>query len=327
MNHKIFTAYFYSIEKLVNAEAEQIDRAQIESILTHIQSLELDRTSETTRYYDDGGDERFILFQSDYNDIPKPTRKYFIPGLFVKRRVNNYPYENDDKGHLFRIKLSDEDNKLAEATFFIIDTSLRVLLFVSNKYVGSSTSFEEYINKKKSLNNEFDDFQLSLAHIFNENPEADFAKMIDISSLELRVSGSLSALENFLSDKKDSAAETMNRLAKFAQRSRSQSIHLLFSSGRQKKEKLDKAELDNLYKQLKRYFKNSEYANKYIVKGLVDEETRFIDLLNPQYFHKTNFNYEGPYPPLGTVFKGLYSIMEQYRAKFISENKFREDKT
>jgi hypothetical protein len=334
MNKKAFTVYFFSIEKMIGVEQKLISKKELAVMVASIQRLSMDRHSTSSRYYDNGKDERYVVFQSDRNDIPEPNNKSYVPGLFIKRRTSNYPYENDDSGNLFPIKLSDDENKLAEVTFFVIDTSLRVLLFVSNKYVGSSSAFEEYINKKLSGDNRQDkhvlqntDKRIALPFIINENPEKEFDLMVDVSTMELRVAGSLPLLESLLVNDNNSSAQSMKTLAQFAQQSRSQSINLIFSSGHQRKEKLDKSEIRNLYKKMKRFFKNSDSDNKFVVKGVIDEETRYLDLLNDQYFHKSTFDYDGPYLPLTQVFKDLYLLMDKYREIFIRENKFSEDKS
>jgi hypothetical protein len=237
---------------------------------------------------------------------------------------------------LIEIKLTNEKNELAEVTYFIIDMSLRVLLLVNNKYVGSSRAFEDYLNNRikeagkisnhQIFNNDMET-RIVLPFIMNENPEQEFNSMINISMLELRIAGSLELLESFLDNESNSSAQTMKSLIKFAGQSRSKSIDLLFSSGHQRKEKLDKKELSNLYNRLERFFKVSSDKNKFMLKGIIDEETRYIDLLNAQYFHKCSFCYDGRYLPLNSVFSDLYKLMDKYHDTFIRENSFQEDKS
>jgi hypothetical protein len=336
MSSKTFTVYFYSIEKLVGEEQTMIAKKELREDINFIQALSLDKNVSPGRFYNNGKDDRCIIFQSDRNDIPKPKNKDYLPGLFIKRRSSGYPYENDDKGNLLEIKLTDDKNELAEVTYFVIDMSLRVLLLVNNRYVGSSSSFEEYLNNRicesaKKPQQKFPDNDMEtriiLSFIINENPEREFNSMMNISSLELRIAGSLKFLESFLDNDKSSSAQTMQQLAKFAENSRSKSIKLLFSSGHQQKEKLDKKEISNLYKKLKKFFNQSEGKDKFMVKGVIDEEIRYIDLLNDRYFHQCSFDYDGPYLPLGNVFRELYNMMDKYHDIFIHGNLFQEDKS
>jgi hypothetical protein len=336
MSTKTLTVYFYSIDKLVGAEQTKISKKELKSAMDSIQALVLDKNANHTRFYDDGKDERCIIFQSDRNDIPKQKNKDYLPGLFIKRRSNNYPYENDDKGNLLEIKLSNNENELAEVTYFIIDMSLRVLLLVNNRYVGSSTSFEGYLKNridesvKTAHYQVFDEdmeTRIVLSFIINEDPEHEFMSMTDISSLELRIAGSLKLLESFLDNDKNSSAQAMKNLVQFAEHSRSKTINLLLSAGQQRKEKLDKKEIANLYKKLKKFFKESESKNKFALKGIIDEETRYIDLLNDRYFHKCSFDYAGRYLPLNDVFAELYILMDKYHDIFIRNNSFEEDKS
>jgi len=113
-------------------------------------------------------------------------------------------------------------------------------------------------------------------------------------------------------------------LAKLAQKTRSNTIKLVLSSGHIKN-KLDKAVISTIYKKLKSFFKQARQNNKFIVKGKIDDEVRFLDLLNAHYFHKTSFDYDGRYVPLDDVFKRLYPIMDRYQHIFKEMNKFKED--
>jgi hypothetical protein len=337
MGSKTFTVYFHSIEKLVGEEQTIIAKKELRAALESIRELALDKNVSLGRFYDDGKDERCLIFQSDINDIPEPKNKDYLPGLFIKRRASGYPYENDDKGNLLQIKLADDKNELAEVTYFVIDMSLCTLLFVNSLYVGSSTTFEDYLNNrirksaKEAIQQESSDSDMEsrivLPFIINENPEKDFNLMTNISTLELRIAGSLKLLESSLDNDKSSSAQTMKRLAKFAGNSRSKSIKVIFSSGHQQKEKLDKKEISNLYKKLKKFFNQSANNNKFMVKGIIDEETRYIDLLNDRYFHRCSLDYDGRYLPLANVFGELYAMMDKYHAIFIRENLFQEDKS
>jgi len=76
---------------------------------------------------------------------------------------------------------------------------------------------------------------------------------------------------------------------------------------------------------MKRFFESTEDDHKFSMKGNIDEETRYLDLLNAEYFHRSTFEYEGRYVPLDTVFTRLYSIFNEYRGRFIQQNGFEEE--
>lgn len=337
MSKKTFTAYFHSIEKSVGAEQVMVTKDELISAIDSIRSLVLDKSISLSRFYDNGKDERCIIFRSDHEYIPATKNKDYLPGLFIKRRSSNYPYENNDKGDLLKIKLADDNNELAEITYFIIDMSLCVLLLVNNKYVGSSTAFEEYLNNRinenaktspeKQIFEKDMETRIVLPFIINEDPEKEFNSMVNISSFELRIAGSLEFLEYFIDNKRNGSAKTIKNLIQFAKHSRSKSITLMFSSGHQQKEKLDKYEINSLYKNLKEFFAKSTDENRFMVKGIIDEETRCIDLLNDRCFHKCSFDYDGRYPPLNSVFNELYRLMNKYHDIFIRENSFKENKS
>ena len=334
MGVKTLTAYFFSIEKMQGVETTPISKYELELATKSISELKLDRNKSISRFYNDGIDERYLILKSDRNDIPTPSRISYIPGLFIKRRTTNYPYENDDIGNLFQLSLSSEGNELAEVTFFIIDTSLRVLMYVSNLYVGSTSSFGAYFNNRLKEYHEkvsplpiFSDenfVRIDFPFIANESPENDFNSMIDISTLEIDIAGSLKLLENNLKSGNDDSKTMFRDLAKLAQKTRSNTIKLVLSSGHIKN-KLDKAVISTIYKKLKSFFKQARQNNKFIVKGKIDDEVRFLDLLNAHYFHKTSFDYDGRYVPLDDVFKRLYPIMDRYQHIFKEMNKFKED--
>jgi hypothetical protein len=335
MGKKTLTAHFFSIEKMVGAELTMLSKNELELALDSISEFKVDRKKELSRYFFNGIDERCVMFRSDMEEIPRPKRETYVPGLFIKRRTSNYPYENNDTGKLFQIQLSNEDNELAEVTFFIIDTSLRVLLFVSNPYVGSISSFENYINNRLKeyhssisplpfFNDEsFVKFEFPV--IINETPENDFDSMVNISVFEMYVAGSLKFLESTLKSKKDDSQTALLKLVQLSEKTRSKTMRFMLSSS-YGSEKLDKATIKQIYKRMKPFFNNSEKENKFIVKGKIDDEVRFLDLLNADYFHKTLFSYDGKYVPIDEVFQKLYPIMDRYRDIFIQKNGFKEDK-
>lgn len=334
MGKKSLTAHFFTIEKMIGAELNTITKSELELALNAISNLNLDRNNNPSRYYNDGQDERCLMFRSDMAEIPKPSKDTYIPGLFIKRRTSNYPYENNDTGKLFQIQLSDEGNELAEVTFFIIDTSLRVLMFVSNPYVGSISSFGGYINNRLKeyhatinplpffIDESFVRFEFPV--IINKTPEDDFNSMVNISTLEMHIAGSLRLMESTFKSKKDDLHSTLFNLAQFSQRARSQTIKLVLSSARIR-EKLDKATIKTIFKKMRPFFNHSGRDNKFVVKGKIDDEVRFLDLLNADYFHKTSFDYDGRYIPLSGVFKKLYPIMDTYRMVFVQKNGLEED--
>jgi hypothetical protein len=334
MGKKTLTAHFFSIEKMVGADLTMLSRSEIELALNSISKFKVDRKEEHSRYFFNGEDERCVMFRADMDEIPKPKRGSYVPGLFIKRRTSNYPYENNDTGKLFQIRLSNENNELAEVTFFIIDTSLRVLMFISNPYVGSISSFEYYINNRLKeyhtsisplpffSDESFVRFEFPV--ILNETPENDFKSMVNISTFEMHIAGSLKLMEGTFKSKKDDLETELFNLVKFSQKARSKTIKLMLSSARMR-EKLDKAMIGNIFKRMRPFFRSSEQNNRFIVQGRIDDEVRFLDLLNPDYFHKTSFVYEGKYIPIDGVFQKLYPIMDTYRSIFIEKNGFEED--
>jgi len=335
MGKKELTAHFFAMEKLVGADLVFLQREELELALDAISEFKLDRNEEFSRFFFDGTDERCLMFQSDREDIPKPSRDTYVPGLFIKRRTSNYPYENNDTGELFQIQLSSEENELAEVTFFIIDTSLRVLMFISNQYVGSVSSFESYINNRlkeydaniKPLPFFIDEsfVKFDFAPIKNETPEEDFNLMANIGILEMNIAGSLRLMESILETKKDDDLQTtLSSLAQFSQKARAQTVKLVLSSSHGA-EKLDKQIIKNIFNKMRYFFQKSEKNDKFMVKGRINDEVRYLDLLNPNYFHKTSFAYDGKYIPINGVFKRLYPIMDTYRSVFIEKNKFEEN--
>jgi hypothetical protein len=334
MGKKTLSAHFFSIEKMVGADLTVLPRSELELALEAILNLKLDRRRTLGRFYFDGMDERCLMLRSDMNEIPKPPKDIYVPGLFIKRRTSNYPYENDDTGKLFQIRLSDKNNELAEVTFFVIDTSLKVLMFISNPYVGSISSFEAYINNRlKEYHKEIKRLpfledksfvRIEFPVIINESPEKDFNLMNDISTLEIYVAGSLNFLESTIRSSKDDSEAALENVVRMAKKARSKTIKLVLSSSHMK-EKMDKAEIKKIFKKMWAFFRQSKENNKFVVKGRIDDEVRFLDLLNADYFHKTSFDYEGRYVPLSGVFKKLYPIMDTYHSIFIEKNGFEED--
>jgi len=125
------------IQKREAASADELDR-----LFLSIQQLPLTLTSTPTRYADPGtGIESCIIFSQDKCGLSIPEKEFFVTGLFIKRRNAGYPYEEDGTGNLAELKLINEQNEIAEVTYFVIDKRNGVLSWVNNKFCGSSHSF------------------------------------------------------------------------------------------------------------------------------------------------------------------------------------------
>jgi len=200
-----------------------------------------------------------------------------------------------------------------------------ILMYISNLYVGSIHRFNAYINnrlREYSTNISklpfFSDetfIGIEFPSIVNETPEKDFDSMVGISSLEINVAGSLKLMESIFKSEKDDTQAALHKLVQLAQNTRSSTIKLYMSAARTGKE-LDKKEIENIFRKMRLFFQKSFKDNKFVVKGKIDDDVRFLDLLNADYFHKTTFEYKGRYVPIDEVFDQLYSIMDRYQLIF-----------
>lgn len=330
-NTKDITIYFHLINKEIGTSNLNISSNEIKHVIDAIKKLPVDIHKTPTRFFMNAGVERCILFDSDSSKtIPQIKNKMegCIHGLYFKRRNKNYPYENDGTTNLFEISLSDNENELAEITYFILDIKHKILLFVSNRYAGSINDFEDYINKKfKEACTRFkiSDFKennkavkIIFPFILNENSEADFNGMTNLSSMDIKIGGNLSQLEPYITNEKNSGAEAVKSIINFCQEANSQTITISIGVGRTKEE-INKKIIKTLYQSLKKFLKHNPKQNSFKVKGCIDTETRFLDLVKDEYFHKTTFTYAHRYLPLDIVFENLYDIHKKYIDIFLKQ--------
>lgn len=326
-NKKDITVYFYLIKKVVGIQEADVTTPELQHLIDCIKKLPIELESNPTRFLNISNSEKCVIFNSDETKtVPKikSIAKGCVYGVYFKRRDKNYPYENDGTSNLFEIKLSSEENELAEVTYFIMDVENKILSFITNRFVGSINDFTEYLNsmyKKacESFSMPEQDIRLSFPLILNENAEGDFDKMTNLTQLSLSVGGNIKAMEEFVSPGNKSSDKTIAELIRFTKESNAMTLKLIFGVGRTK-ENINKKSIKELYNTLKSFFKNNSKQNSFMVTGSIDEESRVLDLLKDEYFHKTTFSYSTRYMPLDMVFKNLYEIHNKYIEIFKKES-------
>jgi hypothetical protein len=134
-------------------------------IINSIKKLPVDHNNRDGRYTLSGtGNELAVIFSDELKNFGS-TMNDIIVGVFLKRRGNNPPLEDDGAGNLITLTLKDETHAIAEISYFGIHISSGILFWTNNPNVGEINQFTKYMNDK--IHN------LRTMDMFDDIPEND----------------------------------------------------------------------------------------------------------------------------------------------------------
>lgn len=116
-----------SVLKIVienEVERNNMQGESLISILNSIKKLTVDINAKEGRYSSSNmGNELAIVFADEIKNSYFKSDKVIL-GLFLKRRGNNRPWEDDGTGNIIALTLKDETHEIAEVSYFAIDISM-----------------------------------------------------------------------------------------------------------------------------------------------------------------------------------------------------------
>jgi hypothetical protein len=278
----------------------------IRSFFSWLKKLPINlKQKHASRYSEsETGNEHAVIFSDEIKDLSIQYRNVLI-GVFLKRRGNNRPWEDDGEGHLIELTLSNEAHEIAEVSYFGIDIDSGILFWTYNPLVGGINQFVSYLNRKMNLlrSSELleeiqegytDSKQLGLYYIGYPDSVSLFEKKMEqIQRLEFHLAGDADFLsEAFLFNNDERDRKGMRLLREFAKQSNCASISINLSAeksktinvGKNKKEKkvfsLNKQFILNLFYETAEHLK-AKRDSRFNVQGeVIDEETRVLDLVH-----------------------------------------------
>lgn len=322
-------------------QSSLLKEEELIQIINDIKTLTLN-SSEAVNRYSDEDDPKCIIFADD--DIIKNNPHFFIPkmknlitGAFFKKRNTDFPYQSDDET-IQKLDLP-EGSAIIETTYFIIDPNHQILVWLGNKATSGYNGFAKYLtqkyvklckhekrlkpidatnNKKEKEKNDFSPLEIENkpAHIGASlilNPDAlkEFEeRMNSISEFEIKISGTMVEMDR-LYGKDKKIEEALKQAISIGDGLGSKSIYIKVSQDKEKS--LNKSKIKKIVESLK----NIKEKEKVIVRGIIDDETRYIDLIEEHFSYKTTIEIEDRYIDQRKIFDAMKKGYDSYLTKII----------
>jgi len=317
----------------------------LEKVIAGLRSLPLKhRLNEITRYSpSETGNELAVVFSDEIKSILMTVSDMHL-GVFLKRRGNNRPLEDDGEGSLVQLTLKDESHEIAEISYFAIDVASGVIFTTYNPMVGGVNQFVDYLNKKvlEARTNGFMDpvpefatitSRLELHYIAYPESESVFReKMEKIQSLEFHIASEPEELAKlFLFDDDNRDKQGMRLIREFTKQSNCATISVNITAARPKSVKVKGKKPVKKYAELNKVFLieffdatkshlKERADSKFNVKGqVVDEDMKVLDLVHSRLTYPMTVPLPDGADPLACYLSALPSLV---RAKIEEARKF-----
>lgn len=301
----------------------------VTSILNAVKTLPVQIDQPRTRYSEDE-EQKCILFSDDIqpgNELVIPDYENSIPGVYFKRRIKNYPFEENGEGQMLQLHLA-EANVLAETLFYIWDQKRGVFAWQANRLVSGPGGFAKYLEEKikylldKDNTGRLQDLadmftmedgskgHLDVKLLIDEHAFEEFEKKMDeISSVTLRVEAPTEVITEIVGQQ----AETTRELGPMVGMVEKMSGGEIEITVKNKVHKMNKPYLRKFFSVLSRAM--GKNAKKYEVKGLLDGQTRILDLFSTELAYTKEVEYENRYVVTESVYETLIESIDYYHAQ------------
>lgn len=143
------------------------------SLINSIKKLPIDVKMHNSRYSSsDTGNELAIIFADEIKNCDYLNTNIQL-GIFLKRRGNYRPWEDDGTGNIIALTLKDESHEIAEVSYFGIDILRGILYFTFNPLVGGINKFANYLNGRINILR-YDNLLESIPEYTGENMRLGF---------------------------------------------------------------------------------------------------------------------------------------------------------
>jgi hypothetical protein len=251
-----------------------------------------------------------------------------VPAIFIHRRGNYKPFEEDGQGHLIELKLNNIHNELAEISYVLINVENGFCFWVYNPFVGGTNQFTEYINRKivELSKNGFVPYEyygnipfFDIAHIIQNNAFDEFDKAAFIRKLEYNVSSTPDRLTQYYLTETDDG-EGMDLLRHFIEHSGCARVSLELSADKKRRDKktkkpmissLDKTFVKRLFQQTEGILRENQTNQFNIIGTTIDDDSKVIDLLYQRLYYRIKIIPEGDFISISVVMDHLIDLMRK----------------
>jgi hypothetical protein len=299
-----------SVLKMVfenDIERKNIRRESLLKIINSIRKLPTNVKMRDSRYSSSGtGNELAVVFADEIKNSGYHETDILL-GIFLRRRGNNRPWEDDGSGNIIALELKDESHEVAEVSYFGIDINTGVLFFTYNPLVGGVNQFSDYLSGRINIlrfsnllesipEDDKEGKRLGLYYIGFPDSESLFKNKMDvIKSFEFHIAGDTDFLSQaflFENDNRDKLG--IRLLREFSKRSNCANITINLRAEKAKNKKearaytLNKSFVIDMYENTINYLREKK-DSRFNVKGdIIDEETRILDLVHSRLVYTLN---------------------------------------
>jgi hypothetical protein len=249
-----------------------------------------------------------------------------VPAIFIHRRGNYKPFEEDGQGHLIELKLNNINNELAEISYILINVENGFCFWIYNPFVGGTNQFTEYINKKivELSNIGFVPHEhygnipfFDIAYIIQNNAFDEFDKAAFVRKLEYNVSSTPEKLTQYYLNETDDG-KGMELLRNFIEHSGCARVSLVLSADKKKRDKktkkpiiasLNKTFVKGLFQQTEEILRENQTNQFNIIGTTIDDDSKVIDLLYQRLYYRIKVTPEGDFIPISVVLDQLIDLM------------------
>lgn len=249
------------------------------------------------------GNEQAVIFSDEIKTL-FPNYSDVVIGVFLKRRGNNRPWEDDGEGNIIELTLSNETHEIAEVSFFGIDLLSGILFWTYNPLVGGLNQFADYFNRKLKILNSaalleplseeyIETKKLAFYYIgYPDSVKLFEEQMNQIQKLEFQIAGDPDFLAQaflFQDDKRDKTG--MRILKELSKQSNCATIKIGLGAEKPQRNRIGNKTEKKFFSLNKQFIVNLYYEtidhlkikkdSKFNVEGqVVDEDTRVLDLVH-----------------------------------------------
>lgn len=315
--------FIYQLEENVS---EKIQQEELLRIIEGIRSLPIDVKSDNSRYSSPGSNNEHCLIFLDETTLGYDKNDSIIPAIFIHRRGNNRPFEEDGKGNLIDLKLDNPNNELAEIAYLVINISSGYCFWIYNPFVGGTNQFTNYINSKiaqLSING-FEKHKLyegepffSISYIIQDNAFDEFKKVQFIRKLQYNISSTPEKLTQLFLDEQ-SDRKGMGLIRYFVENSNCARISIDIAADRKKKDKkknltiipsLDKSFITNLFTDTETLLRENQNNQFNVIGMTADEDSKVIDLLYQRLTYRIKIDVDGNFIKINEVIDRMIELV------------------
>lgn len=316
--------FIYQLDEDVT---EKINSDELIRIFNAIRTLPIDISSDNSRYSSPGSNNEHCLIFLDETTLRYKRNDEIIPAIFIHRRGNSRPFEEDGKGNLIDLKLDNPNNELAEIAFIAINVKSGYCFWIYNPFVGGTNQFTNYINAKISQLsiNGFKQHKLlegtpvfTVAHVIQDNAADEFDHIQYVRKLQYNICSTPDKLTQLFLKEQGDDGKGMGLIRYFVENSNCARIAIELGADRKKKDKktktpiipsLEKKFITSLFFDTEDLLRENQNNQFNVIGMTADEDQKVIDLLYQRLMYRIQIESEGSFIQINRVIDSMLELM------------------